>query len=136
MNAEVNELLNLKNLATKKYAKHGKTVHDFIERENFFDSEVKIQFIEDVKTVIKFLGETKIKIGPLRGSASSSLILDILGLNSINPLGYGLIPERFNKEKLYLDFDVEFERGSEFIWFCKELTHDRDYKFEAYNSDN
>jgi hypothetical protein len=47
-------------------------------------------------------------------------------------LDYGLIPERFNKDKLYLDFDVEFERGSEFIWFCKELTHDRDYKFEAY----
>lgn len=132
MSAEVNELLNLKNLATKKYAKYGKTAHDFIERENFFDSEVKIQFIEDVKAVIKFIDKTKIKIGPLRGSASSSLILDILGLNSINPLDYGLIPERFNKDKLYLDFDVEFERGSEFIWFCKELTHDRDYKFEAY----
>jgi transcriptional accessory protein Tex/SPT6 len=36
MNAELNELLNLKNLATKKYAKHGKIPHDFIERENFF----------------------------------------------------------------------------------------------------
>lgn len=132
MNVELNELLNLKNLANNKYAKYGKIAQDFIERENFFDSEIKIQFIEDVKAVIKFIEKTKIKIGPLRGSSASSLILDILGLNSINPLDYGLIPERFNKNKLYLDFDVEFERGSEFIWFCKELTHDRDYKFEAY----
>ena len=55
-----------------------------------------------------------------------------MGLNSINPLDYDLIPERFSKDKLYLDFDVEFERGDEFIAFCKHLTHERDYKFEAY----
>ena len=132
MENDVKEFLNLKKLAIKKYAKYGKEVDLFLEREKFFDSEVKIQFIEDVREVLKFLEKTKIKIGPLRGSAASSLILDLMGLNSINPLEYDLIPERFSKDSLYLDFDVEFERGAEFIRFCKQLTHDRDYKFEAY----
>lgn len=132
MEKELSDFLNLKRMALRKYSKSGNDVSTFLEREKFFDSEIKIQFIEDVREVLKFLEKTKIKIGPLRGSASSSLILDLLGLNSINPLEYGLIPERFNKDKLYLDFDVEFERGDEFIWFCKELTHERSYKFEAY----
>jgi len=132
MEKDLNDFLNLKKMALKKYSKSGKDINTFLERERFFDSEVKIQFLEDVKEVLKFLEKTKIKIGPLRGPASSSLVLDLLGLNSINPLDYGLIPERFNKENLYLDFNVEFERGDEFIWFCKELTHDRPYKFEAY----
>lgn len=132
MEKGVKEFLDLKKLAIKKYAKYDKKVDLFLEREKFFDSEIKIQFIEDVREVLKFLEKTKIKIGPLRGSASSSLILDLMGLNSINPLEYDLIPERFNKDSLYLDFDVEFERGDEFIRFCKQLTYERDYKFEAY----
>lgn len=132
MEKDVKEFLNLKKMAIKKYKKYGTEIDLFLEREKFFDSEIKIQFIEDVREVIKFLERTKIKIGPLRGSASSSLILDLLGINSINPLDYELIPERFSKDKLYLDFDVEFERGDEFIRFCKQLTFDREYKFEAY----
>ncbi len=132
MEKELKDLINLKKLALKKYAKYGTAIDLFLERERFFDSEIKIQFIEDVKEVLKFLAKTKIKIGPLRGSASSSLILDLIGVNSINPLEYGLVPERFNKDNLYLDFDVEFTRGDEFISFCKQLTTNRDYKFEAY----
>lgn len=132
MKKDLNDFLNLKKVALAKYSKYGDDVTSFLEREKFFDSEVKIQFLEDVQEVLKFLEKTKIKIGPLRGPSSSSLVLDLLGLNSINPLDYGLIPERFNKENLYLDFNVEFVRGDEFIWFCKELTHDRPYKFEAY----
>ena len=88
MKKDVKDFLNLKKVAIKKYSKYGKEVDLFLEREKFFDSEVKIHFIEDVKEVLKFLEKTKIKIGPLRGSASSSLILDLMGLNSINPLKF------------------------------------------------
>lgn len=132
MEKDLLQILNLKQDALKRFSNNEQQTKDFLSRENFFDSELKLQFIEDVKKTVDFIQRTKIKVGPLRGTCSSSLVLELLGLNSINPLKYNLIPERFNKDNLYLDFDVEFVRGSEFIWFCKELTSNRTYKFEAY----
>ncbi|MFN8369785.1 MAG: MerR family transcriptional regulator [Bacteriovoracaceae bacterium] len=86
MNRDMEELFALKERAKIKYAKYGVNAIKYIEREKFFDSEDKIQFIEDMKAVIQFLKKTKIKIGPLRGPASTSLLLDLLGINCINPL--------------------------------------------------
>jgi len=55
--------------------------------------------------------EKNIAYGPGRGADAGSLVAYLLGITDVNPLGYGLIYERFvNPERItYPDFDIDYD---------------------------
>ena len=73
---------------------------------------------------MRFARESKIPVGPGRGSGGGSLIAYVLGITAIDPLHYDLIFERFlNPERVSPpDFDIDFcmERRGEVIEYVKE----------------
>lgn len=67
------------------------------------------------------------KLGTVRGSAPASLSLFSLGFSGIDPLKYDMIPERLSTQAPFFHIDVEYERGQEFVDFCKELNRSLPY---------
>ncbi|MBM3322398.1 DNA polymerase III subunit alpha [candidate division WOR-3 bacterium] len=63
-----------------------------------------------VKDIIDFARGKGVPVGPGRGSAAGSLVLYCLGITDIEPLGYGLLFERFlTTERVTLpDVDIDF----------------------------
>ena len=59
---------------------------------------------------VKFARETKIPVGPGRGSAAGSIVAYLLKITNIDPLKYGLLFERFlNPERVTMpDIDIDF----------------------------
>ncbi|MFN2581169.1 MAG: DNA polymerase III subunit alpha, partial [Candidatus Dormibacteria bacterium] len=53
----------------------------------------------------------EVRVGPGRGSAAGSLVAYVLRITNIEPLGYGLIFERFlNRERVQMpDIDIDFD---------------------------
>ncbi|MNL08311.1 DNA polymerase III subunit alpha [compost metagenome] len=45
-----------------------------------------------------------------------------LGLNDFDPTQHGLVPERLLTQAPNIHIDVEYERGQEFVDFCRETT--------------
>lgn len=60
--------------------------------------------------LIKFAKESRIPVGPGRGSAAGSLVSYILGITDIDPLRYNLLFERFlNPARISMpDIDIDF----------------------------
>jgi len=79
---------------------------------------------------IRFARESKIMVGPGRGSGAGSIVAYCLQITNIDPLKYDLIFERFlNPERISMpDFDIDFcyERRQEVI----------DYVIEKYGADH
>ena len=79
---------------------------------------------------ISFARESKIMVGPGRGSGTGSIVAYCLQITNIDPLKYDLIFERFlNPERISMpDFDIDFcyERRQEVI----------DYVIEKYGADH
>jgi DNA polymerase-3 subunit alpha len=59
---------------------------------------------------VRFARESKIPVGPGRGSAAGSIVAYLLGITNIDPLKYGLLFERFlNPERVTMpDIDIDF----------------------------
>ena len=79
---------------------------------------------------IRFARESRIMVGPGRGSGAGSIVAYCLQITNIDPLKYDLIFERFlNPERISMpDFDIDFcyERRQEVI----------DYVIEKYGADH
>ncbi len=77
-----------------------------------------------VKDIIDFARSRSIPVGPGRGSAAGSLVLYCLGITDIEPLGYGLLFERFlTTERVTLpDVDIDFSdaRRQEVIDYIRQ----------------
>ena len=67
--------------------------------------------------------DSKIPVGPGRGSAAGSLVAYALGITNIDPIRYGLLFERFlNPERISMpDMDIDFcdERRDEVIEYVR-----------------
>ena len=73
---------------------------------------------------VKYAKDTKIPVGPGRGSAAGSIVSYALGITSIDPLKHNLLFERFlNPDRISMpDIDIDFciERRGEVINYIKE----------------
>ena len=73
---------------------------------------------------VKYAKESKIPVGPGRGSAAGSIVSYALGITSIDPLKHNLLFERFlNPERISMpDIDIDFciERRGEVINYIKD----------------
>ena len=64
-----------------------------------------------VADIVNYAREKGIFVGPGRGSGGGSLAAYCLGIHRVDPMGYGLLFERFlNAERVTMpDFDIDFE---------------------------
>ena len=73
---------------------------------------------------IRFAKESKIPVGPGRGSAAGSLVAYTLSITDLDPIEHGLIFERFlNPERISMpDIDIDFcyERRDEVIEYVRK----------------
>tara|TARA_Y100000748_G_scaffold59316_2_gene47418 strand:- start:7751 stop:11185 length:3435 start_codon:yes stop_codon:yes gene_type:complete len=73
---------------------------------------------------VKYAKNSKIPVGPGRGSAAGSIVSYALGITSIDPLKHNLLFERFlNPDRISMpDIDIDFciERRGEVIDYIKE----------------
>ena len=72
----------------------------------------------------------EVRVGPGRGSAAGSLVAYVLRITDVEPLGYGLIFERFlNRERVQMpDIDIDFDdrRRDRVLHYVQEkYGHDR-----------
>ena len=76
---------------------------------------------------IKFARQSKILVGPGRGSAAGSIVAYLLGITNIDPLEYDLLFERFlNPERVSMpDIDIDFcyERRQEVFEYIVKKYH-------------
>lgn len=100
----------------------------YLRRDPLFQEDSRMTgFLKGVHRCLEFAQKNNLRIGPVRGSASSSLSLYGLGASTIHPMVYGLIPERLHVQQPILHLDVEFERGQEFVDFCREINKTLSY---------
>lgn len=90
--------------------------------EGLYNSPEKIEFIEAIKKCVEFAKKNNLSLGPARGSGSASLVLYSLGFGFINPIEHQLIPERISIKDVDIHIDVEYERGQEFVDYCRDLS--------------
>ncbi len=77
-----------------------------------------------VEDFIRYAKENGIAVGPGRGSAAGSIVSYLLGITTIDPIGYELLFERFlNPERISMpDIDIDFsdERREEVMEYVYE----------------
>jgi DNA-binding transcriptional MerR regulator len=101
---------------------------EFIDRDKeIYNSPEKIEFINAVKKCVAFAKQRNLLMGPGRGSGPASIIMYALGFSGIDPTENGIIPERLIKDTPDLHIDVEFERGQEFVDYCKAISKNLTY---------
>jgi DNA-binding transcriptional MerR regulator len=123
----------LKGLETKS-GKVSPLQLSYVERdEEFYSDPDKKEFLSAIKRCVEFAKARGFTLGPGRGSSPASIALYALGFNSFDPSKYGLIPERLSTPWMMdVHIDVEFERGQEFVDFCRETT--RQLRFGQINA--
>ncbi len=94
---------------------------EYLNRDKSYHSNEQIEFIRALKSCIEFANKNNLRLGPVRGSASASLVNFALGLSYFDPSKHNLIPERLLTQAPNIHWDVEFERGQIFVDYCQEL---------------
>lgn len=110
----------LKSLQIKRGAINQQQL-DYLKRDYPIGEEKQNEFLEGLKQCLSFAKEQNLHLGPVRGSASSSIILYALGLSPYDPSEHGLIPERLLTSPPNIHIDVEFERGQAFVDYCQSM---------------
>lgn len=101
---------------------------EFLERDkSLYNTNERAEFIEAVKSCVQFARDKNLIMGPSRGSAPASIVLYGLGFSQVDPTKYGLIPERLLRDAPDLHIDVEFERGQDFVDYCREVSKNLSY---------
>lgn len=97
----------------------------YLSRDGWINRHPQIGlFFEGVKKCFDFAKERNFKLGTARGSVPASLSMFALGFSGIDPLKYEMIPERLENQLPIFHIDVEFERGQEFVDFCRDVNRD------------
>ncbi|HYN75536.1 MAG TPA: DNA polymerase III subunit alpha [Candidatus Limnocylindria bacterium] len=77
-----------------------------------------------VADLVRFAHESKIRVGPGRGSAAGSIVSYALGITELDPIKHGLLFERFlNPERISMpDIDMDFDerRRGDMIRYATE----------------
>jgi len=95
---------------------------DYLRRDRSFETQEQRDFIDALKKCIDFAKRKNLKLGPSRGSSSSSIVLYALGVSDYDPTQHQLFPERLLTQAPNIHIDVEYERGQEFVDYCREIT--------------
>lgn len=120
MEAFRNEIIDL---LEQKYENVTETQLTFLKRDLWLEAHPQMkEFIEAVKKCVEFAKKNNLSLGHGRGSGPASITLFGLGLSSIDPVKYDLIPERLSTRPPNIHIDVEFERGQMFVDYCNEIT--------------
>lgn len=104
----------------KRYPEGGKVVTDRVEHElKVIEKFGYPSYFLIAWDFVNYAKQSKIPVGPGRGSAAGSVVSYALGITNIDPLRYDLLFERFlNPERISLpDIDIDFcyERRGEVI---------------------
>ncbi len=104
----------------RRYPNAGQEIRDRLEYELKVINDMGFPgYFLIVWDFVKFARESRILVGPGRGSAAGSLVAYVLGITNIDPLKYDLLFERFlNPERVSMpDIDIDFcyERREEII---------------------
>jgi DNA-binding transcriptional MerR regulator len=106
----------------KKYAKVTDMELEYLSRDSWFYTHPEMgEFIEALKKCVEFAKSKNLLLGPGRGSAPASITIFGVGFSSIDPMKYEMIPERLSTQPPSIHIDVEFERGQEFVDYCREV---------------
>ncbi|MFZ4402627.1 MAG: MerR family transcriptional regulator [Pseudobdellovibrionaceae bacterium] len=104
------------------YSKVDDSTLAYLKRDSWMSSHPQIcDFIDAVKKCVEFAKNKKLILGTVRGSAPASISLFGLGLSGVDPLKHEMIPERLSNQAPFFHIDVEYERGQEFVDFCREV---------------
>lgn len=117
------------NALTEKYGSVSEEQLKYLNRDvAIYGTPQKQEFFEAIKKCVKFAKDHNLKLGPGRGSSPSSMVLHAIGFNEIDPSLHQLFPERIST-MVNPDFhiDVEFERGQEFVDYCREISSGLSY---------
>ena len=94
----------------------------YLDRDGWVNNHPQVgEFLEAVKKCVDFAKQKNLVLGTARGSAPASLSLYGLGFSGVDPLEYEMIPERLSTQKPFFHIDVEFDRGQEFVDFCRDI---------------
>jgi DNA polymerase-3 subunit alpha len=101
---------------------------EILERANYELSVInKMGYVDYFLIVWDYIHYAKthnIPVGPGRGSGAGSIVAYAIGITDIDPIGYGLIFERFlNPERISMpDFDIDFcyEKRDKVIAYVEE----------------
>lgn len=95
---------------------------DYMKRDGWLNHNPQIGiFFDGIRKCIEFAKNKKLTLGTPRGSAAASISLFGLGLSDVDPIKYKMIPERLATLSPSFHIDVEYERGQEFVDFCREI---------------
>lgn len=101
---------------------------EYLKRDLDLQSPERLAYIEAIKKCIQFAQERNLKLGRVRGGLAASLVLHALGLNPTRPLIDSFYPERYSgNHDPDIHIDVEFERGQEFVDFCRDISQNLSY---------
>jgi DNA-binding transcriptional MerR regulator len=100
----------------------------YLQRDHWLQGHPQTgDFIAGVRKCIEFAKERKLTLGTARGSAPASMSLFGLGFSGVDPLKHEMIPERLSSQTPFFHIDVEYERGQEFVDFCREINRGLSY---------
>lgn len=100
----------------------------YLKRDTWLDVHPQVgEFIEAVKKCMDFAKSKKLVLGTARGSSPASMSFFGLGFSAVDPLKYEMIPERLSTQSPFFHIDVEYERGQEFVDFCREINKSLSY---------
>lgn len=106
-----------------KYSHITESEMAYFERDHWIHHQPQVkEFFEAVQKCVDFAQKNNLKLGPGRGSSPASISLFGLGFSHVDPMKYTtMIPERLTSRPPNLHIDVEFERGQNFIDYCREI---------------
>ncbi|MBK9322887.1 MAG: MerR family transcriptional regulator [Bdellovibrionaceae bacterium] len=100
----------------------------YLKRDTWLDVHPQVgEFIEAVKKCMEFAKAKNLTLGTARGSSPASMSFFGLGFSEVDPLKYEMIPERLSTQAPFFHIDVEYERGQEFVDFCREMNKSLTY---------
>ncbi len=104
-----------------RYTQVPDSAHEYLKRDGWLSHPQIGEFIQGIKKCIAFAKAKNLTLGTARGSGPASLSLFGLGVSGVDPLKHEMIPERLATQQPFFHIDVEYERGQEFVDFCREI---------------
>lgn len=105
-----------------RYSEVSESALAYLKRDTWLETHPQVgEFIEAVKKCTEFAKQRNLVLGTARGSSPASLSFYGLGFSAVDPLKYEMIPERLSTQAPFFHIDVEYERGQEFVDYCREI---------------
>ncbi len=100
----------------------------YLDRDRgMYGNEETRKLLGAIKSCVEFAKNRNLLLGPGRGQSPASIALYGLGFSGVDPSKYGLIPDRIWTDAPEIHIDVEYERGQEFVEYCRDISKGLDY---------